>query len=276
MLKYNIETDSFSDNGFSESYINHDMKDSEYSRYFFSNSTNKIKFIENLKKSPVELCVEITNHCNFSCPVCIASAGRTNKNYLSAERFAHVLAKLQNQVHRVCITGGEPLLHPTIEEFLSIVTKQYPTILSTNGYFSEYIEAFSKKYRNIIFAISLHGPKRIHDDFVNFNGAYEQALKSIKFALGNKALVHVYTIASKQNFNSIPELIKLLEGFPIKLHKVNTIKNKGRLNGKLKEIDLHSIITMCANSKLSRIQINTFPYYLLNSDGTLEVVNGYE
>lgn len=278
MFRYDINTDSFSDDCLVNSSRERDpsLKDFEYSRYNFGESSNKVKIINDLKKTPIELCVEITDRCNFSCPICIASASVTNERFLSKEKFSEVLIQLKDKVQRVCITGGEPLLHPEIEEFVSISSNKYPTILSTNGYYSEKVEVLSRNYKNMIFAFSIHGDKDIHDKFVNFEGAYKNALHSMKIALANKALVHAYTVASHHNINSTPELIDFLNCYSLKLHKINVIKGKGRLGTDMKEIDLKGIILKCEKSKISKIQFKTFPYYLLNSNGNLEVVKGYE
>jgi len=278
MFKYDIEKDCFLYIGPNNTYEEKDtcLKLFEYRRYILNDTNNDSEILNTLKESPIELCVEITNHCNFSCPVCIADAGNSKKIFLKLKKYYKILQKLHGKIKRICITGGEPLLHPDFEEFISISTKCCPTILSTNGYSMNHIQTLSLKYSNLIFAISLHGPSIVHDEYVRQVGAYERALKSLKSAISNNAIVHVYTIASKQNIHSIPKLIDILKNYPIRLHKIIPIKNKGRLTDELKEVEFNEIQAKCAKSRISKIQTKSFPYYFLNSNSKLEVINSNE
>ena len=278
MFKYDIEKDCFICSGSNNPYEKNDtcLKSFEYCRYILNDTKKDVKILNTLKKSPIELCVEITNHCNFSCPVCIADAGNSKNRFLELKKYYQVLQKLRDRIKRICITGGEPLLHPNIEEFISISTQYCPTVLSTNGYSTMHVQKLSKKYSNLIFAISIHGPSIVHDEYVHLAGAYERALQSLKSAIGNNAIVHVYTVASKLNINSIPRLIDILDKFPLKLHKIIPIKSKGRLNDELKEVEFNEIQAKCAKSRIAKIQTKTFPYYFLNSNCELEVINNYE
>ncbi|MFT5725924.1 MAG: MoaA/NifB/PqqE/SkfB family radical SAM enzyme [Desulforhopalus sp.] len=275
MFTYDIKTDRFL--SFEKHQSNDSWKENpNYSRYILNTSQNRKKVLHELKKSPIELCVEITDYCNLSCPICIADAGKDGKKFLDIERFSYVLDQLHGKVQRVCITGGEPLFHPEIEKIIDISTKYYPTILSTNGYLFDFVDYLSQKYNNIIFAISMHGPQNIHDQYVGVDGSYSHAVSSINFALSNSALVQVYTVVSQFNIDVIPDLIDTLREYPIVLHKIMTIKQKGRVSYETDEKNLLNIITKCKKSTKSKIQIDSFPYYILNSNGALEVANGYE
>lgn len=82
--------------------------------------------------------LEVTDHCNLSCPVCYASSGPHRPGYRSLEQ---VEAMLDAVVHAegepdvVQLSGGEPTLHP---QFLEIVAaaKARPIrhlMINTNG-----------------------------------------------------------------------------------------------------------------------------------------------
>ena len=81
--------------------------------------------------------VEITSKCDLECPVCIVSAG---KNWdMRLDEFKTILAKLiksELQIDVLNISGGEPLLHPQILDFIDEALS-HPEIIrvsiSTNG-----------------------------------------------------------------------------------------------------------------------------------------------
>ena len=246
-----------------------------YSRYIFDTIEQKNEIKKRLRCLPIEICIEITNYCNFSCPICIANAGINGRTFLPKESIYDVLENLKGQIKRVCITGGEPTLHPDIEEILKISTKNFPTILSSNGFHPNMMNNFSKKFKNIIFAFSLHGPKEIHDRFVGYSGSYEKVIASINNTTKNAAITHIYTTAVPQNIASIPKLIEIASNLKITEHRINTVKNKGRLIGDIKPTDLSQIIQKCQEFKNVKIQFDGFPYYLMRSNGSLEITDGY-
>ena len=84
-------------------------------------------------------CLLFTQGCNFRCPFChnksLLENESSNEIILEEEVFAY-LDKRKNVLDGVCITGGEPLLQPNIEEFIKkIKEKGFLVKLDTNGSF---------------------------------------------------------------------------------------------------------------------------------------------
>lgn len=79
----------------------------------------------------------VTNQCNIGCFYCHNEGQPKSADFLSNELFVHVRRLIDEGPHeleRVTFSGGEPLLHPRLEEFvrgLSSVT-QWRTVV-TNG-----------------------------------------------------------------------------------------------------------------------------------------------
>lgn len=75
--------------------------------------------------------------CNFRCPFCHNASLVTRidpENAISQEELLTYLKKRSGVLDGVCITGGEPLLDPGLEEFLhSIKSLGYSVKLDTNG-----------------------------------------------------------------------------------------------------------------------------------------------
>lgn len=77
--------------------------------------------------------VEITNACNLACSFCHGT--KRAIRYMSTKEFRHICAELQGKVEFLYFhVMGEPLLHPRLEEFLSIAEENgFQVILTTNG-----------------------------------------------------------------------------------------------------------------------------------------------
>lgn len=82
-------------------------------------------------------CTIFTAGCNFRCPFCHNASLVTHvdpHNEIKKEEVLGFLRKRQGILDGVCISGGEPLLQPDIEEFLVEVKNiGYAVKLDTNG-----------------------------------------------------------------------------------------------------------------------------------------------
>ena len=80
--------------------------------------------------------IEITNHCNLECPICIVQ--NRNNYHMSREEFGATIDGIiekEGNLDTVNLSGGEPTIHPLFLEFLDIARR--PEIsrvsISTNG-----------------------------------------------------------------------------------------------------------------------------------------------
>lgn len=82
-----------------------------------------------------------TAGCNFRCPFCHNAGLVTDidKNEaISETEFFSFLESRRNRLDGVCVTGGEPLLQPDIEDFLKKIRDMgFLVKLDTNGSFPE-------------------------------------------------------------------------------------------------------------------------------------------
>jgi uncharacterized radical SAM superfamily Fe-S cluster-containing enzyme len=81
--------------------------------------------------------VEITDHCNWACPICLVS--NPGSKHLTAEDVAPILERLiesEGQIDILNLSGGEPTLNPHFREIVDLCVSR-PEILrvsvSTNG-----------------------------------------------------------------------------------------------------------------------------------------------
>ena len=89
-------------------------------------------------------CTVFLNGCNFRCPYCHNAEllDGNAEEVLTVERLLSFLKKRQGILDGVCITGGEPTLHPELAELIrSIRALGFSVKLDTNGYRPEVLGA---------------------------------------------------------------------------------------------------------------------------------------
>lgn len=89
-------------------------------------------------------CVVFTPECNFRCPFCHNArlvTEITGEEIHSEEEILSYLVKRRGLIDGICVTGGEPLLHPEVRDFLRRVRETGAAIkLDTNGSFPERLD----------------------------------------------------------------------------------------------------------------------------------------
>ena len=92
-------------------------------------------------------CTVFTGGCNFRCPFC-HNASLVNDPLCytsSADEVLEYLKKRKGILDGVCITGGEPLLQPDLEDYIKrIKALGYSVKLDTNGYLPDRLENLLK------------------------------------------------------------------------------------------------------------------------------------
>lgn len=84
--------------------------------------------------------LHLTDHCNLNCRGCDNFSSISPKVFAEKDVFEKDCAKMaqlaEGNIDEVQLLGGEPLLHPDIEEFLDITRKYFPNTpinIVTNG-----------------------------------------------------------------------------------------------------------------------------------------------
>lgn len=113
--------------------------------------------------------IEITNNCNLNCRFCPKNI--RNKEFLDKEKFTYLLKALKKYTKYLYFhVMGEPLLHPYINEYINLASKNYQINITTNGYLINKIKD-NKNIRQI--NISLHSFD------IKYNKSIEEYLQNI-------------------------------------------------------------------------------------------------
>lgn len=82
----------------------------------------------------------LVEHCDLNCQMCTHFSPLAHPDFAKIEIFAADMRRMrelfQNEISRILLLGGEPLLHPAVSDFLEIARKNFPyteIILYTNG-----------------------------------------------------------------------------------------------------------------------------------------------
>lgn len=135
------------------------------------------------KRFPLVLMLEPLFRCNLACPGCGKIQHPTDilkRNLTPEECFA---AAQECGAPIVSIPGGEPLLHPQIDEIVKgLVDRKKFVYLCTNGLLLE--KSLDKFAPSPYFSFSVHldGLQELHDQCVDRKGVFDTAVKAIRAA----------------------------------------------------------------------------------------------
>ena len=166
-------------------------------------------------------CTVFTGGCNFRCPFChnrdlVLSP---DSQEISADDFFAFLKKRTGILDGVCITGGEPLLCPGLEDFLSrIRALGYQIKLDTNGSFPDRLQSLAEKGLIDYIAMDIkNSPKRYRETAgLPENFDLGPVLHSISWLLQN-SVPYAFRTTVVREFHRPEDMIaigQLIQGAP--------------------------------------------------------------
>ena len=140
--------------------------------------------LRGVKRYPLVTMLEPLFRCNLACAGCgkIQYPGEILKQNLTPEQCFAAVDECGAPI--VSIPGGEPLLHPQMDEIVrGLVARKKYVYLCTNAIL---LEKHLHKYeptKYLTFSIHLDGPRHEHDEAVCREGIYDIAISAIKAAV---------------------------------------------------------------------------------------------
>lgn len=129
------------------------------------------------------------NACNLKCKHCFLSCGPkfNNKSFLHIDKVKATLdATKKDPIKSIYLTGGEPLLHPEINNILRLSLKRANTTILTNGTMLNdkkvrFLRQLEDNYNfEIIFRVSIDSPDEILNDRIRTRGHFRKAMSGIQ------------------------------------------------------------------------------------------------
>ena len=161
-------------------------------------------------------CTVFTGGCNFRCPFCHnASLVKDPLCYTSsADEVLEYLKKRKGILDGVCITGGEPLLQPDLEDYIKRIKELgYSVKLDTNGYLPDRLENLLKTGLIDYVAMDIKSSKNGYSKAAGIDIDIERIEKSVELLKNGDIPFEFRTtvvkgIHSVNDFKGIAEWIK--------------------------------------------------------------------
>lgn len=178
-----------------------------------------------MKVNDIEVCEFLylpTTRCNCRCKHC-APQVYTGKTFeMSSKELIQKYEKSEFlRGNTVSVAGGEPFLKADLAEFITYLDhKKIPTVISTNGWFTDRIENLIEKLednKTVRFAISIDGPAQMHDAIRRCPGIYEKAVQSAILLHNRGFCVQINMVVQKDNLDYLDEFDAFFkkEGIPV-------------------------------------------------------------
>ncbi|MBR2867467.1 MAG: radical SAM protein [Clostridia bacterium] len=158
---------------------------------------------------------EITDSCNMSCIHCGSRSSPHNKKFLQYEAVKSVLedvaARYEADKIMVCLTGGEPMLHPDFYRICKCAKEiGFLCGITTNGTLIDETAAKKIKENGVrSVSISLDGTKDTHEWFRDTSGSYKKTVDGIRNLVkvaSTDIAVQVTTVVHKENIKQLDEI----------------------------------------------------------------------
>ena len=180
-----------------------------------------------------------TKGCNLRCPFCHNRdlvVGLDQIGFIPEDEVFAFLKKRQNILDGVCITGGEPLMHPEIEPLIrEIKALGYAIKLDTNGTFPERLSALIDQ--NLLDYVAMD-IKSSPEHYAEITGCealpIDQIDQSIHLLMKNRVAYEFRTTMIKE-YHSVDDFIKIAEWIDgAKAYYLQAFVDSGHLIGSRK------------------------------------------
>ncbi len=166
-----------------------------------------------MKTETIQLCEFLylpTTRCNCRCKHCAPQVYTGKAVEMTSRQLIEQYEKSKFlKGNSVSVAGGEPFLKDDIDEFIVYLdSHKIPTVISTNGWFTDRIERLVNKLEDcetVRFAISIDGPESMHDEIRRCRGIYQKAVQSALMLHSRGFQVQINMVVQKDNLDSLDE-----------------------------------------------------------------------
>ena len=168
--------------------------------------------------APIYMTLGITSGCNYRCKHCGNNSTAPKESDLKDEEIYKLLDEMiELNLLKINFTGGEPTTNPHLIEYIRYVKGKISRItMTTNG--SLITDEFAKRLKDAglnMAKISIDGLSKFHNQFRNFENAYEKAIAAIKNFQKHGIEVRVQTTLTKDNTKDLLDLMEVLSDLKI-------------------------------------------------------------
>ena len=136
------------------------------------------------RRYPLVLMLEPLFRCNLACAGCgkIQFPAQILRKHLTPEQCFHAAEECGAPI--VSIPGGEPILHPQIDQIVhGLIERRKYVYLCTNALLLQKKLDLFKPSRFLTLSVHLDGPRECHDACIGRPGGYDIAVSAMKLAI---------------------------------------------------------------------------------------------
>lgn len=176
--------------------------------------------------------LQVLFRCNFRCRHCFHGEALNRRDIMSTADVAPLLALFRRRydTDTVCLLGGEPLLHPDLDEILKEArTLGFRTEICTNGFGKQDILNRCRPYLDHL-RVSLDGTQEVHD-LLRRPGSFAAARRTLRWAAREQLEAGVTCTLTGNNVETIPALIEQLATLRVEelvIHRLRHLGNAAR------------------------------------------------
>lgn len=154
---------------------------------------------------------EITNRCNLNCKHCGSNCSAKGQS-LTRKDIETTLKTIPADKPMICLTGGEPLLHPDFFDIAECVRKMgFFWGMTTNAtLITEAVAIKLKQTGMSTVSVSLDGMEESHDALRKQKGAWRLALRGLQALQKAGFEPQVTTVLHQDNYDELEPLYHLL------------------------------------------------------------------
>ncbi|MBN1996275.1 SynChlorMet cassette radical SAM/SPASM protein ScmF [candidate division KSB1 bacterium] len=206
-----------------------------------------VKQDESLKKEiPTlnQIYFYLTEGCNLACRHCWLAPKLQKKKHqypvLDFDLFRSIVEQGKKLgMTGVKLTGGEPLMHPDIEQLLKYLIDQDVSVtIETNGVLcTPEVAMLVAKNKNVFVSVSLDGTdSRIHESIRGVKGCFEEAIQGIRNLVNAGIAPQIIMTLMRRNKHQIEAMVRLGERLGAHSVKFNMVQPTER-GKKMHELD---------------------------------------
>lgn len=221
--------------------------------------------------------IHVSNFCNLRCKHCYSSSSPDKNDILSLEEIENCLIFLKREGYRyVSFSGGEPLLYAHFYEALALCRKFELTVgVVSNGFaITPAVAQKLAKYTGNV-AISLDGPREVHNEIRRSRYAYDKALSGISNLVDAGVAVSVVHTLTRNTLKYIDTLFELCDELGVSNVQMHPLEEVGAARISLpgeeagREICSLATVALLALSPSTPYQIDAFNRELVSDDISL-------
>lgn len=177
---------------------------------------------------------ELTDKCNLNCQHCGSRCTGRNNTFLEYEVIEKTLCDVASKYNpaniMVCLTGGEPLLHPAIYD---VIRKSrvlgFSVGITTNGTLIDNMSARHLQEAGLdTIAVSIDGIGKTHDEFRTVQGCFDKALFGIQALKRAGIEPQAISVIHKNNISQLDAMYSLFSKLGIYSWRLVNVDPIGR------------------------------------------------